>query len=92
MACDRHQKDHPGGWASWEAYRAGWADAECCVCHQKGIQGHEDFESIWIGTGLMYAHHSCKIFGDLFEDMRPPKTWIEAYAAVHHHYWTRKST
>lgn len=86
VSCPVHGNEHPGGWASWETYRSQWAHVECCVCHGRGIQGFNDFESIWIGTGMMYAHRSCYHLGKIFPDMRPSQAWVHAYAKEHHRY------
>lgn len=82
--CSAHER--PGGWESWNAYRQVWRTTECCVCHRLGFQGRNDFESVWAGTGMMYAHRSCYAMANVFEDMRPPREWVDAYRKKHHQY------
>ena len=61
-----------------------WADCECCVCHRLGYTGTNDFESIWVGSGMMYAHRSCHTLATIFPDMRPAISWMQEYAARYH--------
>lgn len=74
QTCLEHER--PGGWESWNAYRKAWKHTLCCVCGVRGIQDRNDFESIWVGDGMIYAHRSCYTLANIFEDMRPDAAMV----------------
>ena len=67
-----------------DAAAEAWVNCECCVCHVRGIIGSNGFKSIWIGSGMMYAHRSCHTLANIFPDMRPSREWMAQYAYEHH--------